>query len=214
SGACNDAGETDTVNQPQLTILKDVSGNTGGTAANGLPIAKVGDTLTFTLTYDITRPPATHGVIADPIPAGLEYVSGSATTNLEFDVVSYNAATRTLTWLADVVTVDGSVSFRVTVLATAPTLAQPISNVATIDSDETVLDDDDAKVLVQAVLAATATPVATLPPTDTIDSGDQAPSNPGFGLMLALLVLAGFGLVLGYLTPTPGRARREEVRRR
>jgi hypothetical protein len=56
--------------------------------------------------------------------------------------------------------------------------------------------------------------VATLPPTDTIDSGDQAPSNPGFGLMLALLVLAGFGLVLGYLTPTPARARREEVRRR
>jgi uncharacterized repeat protein (TIGR01451 family) len=214
TGACNDTGETDTVNQPQLTILKDVSGNTGGAAVNGLPIAKVGDTLTFTLTYDITSPPATHGVIADPIPAGLEYVSGSATTNLEFDVVSYNAATRTLTWLSDVVTVDGSVSFKVTVLATAPALAQPITNVATIDSDETVLDDDDAKVLVQVVLAATATPVVTLPPTDTFDNGDQAPSNPGFGLMLALLVLAGFGLVLGYLTPTPGRTRREEVRRR
>jgi uncharacterized repeat protein (TIGR01451 family) len=214
SGGCGDAGENDTVNQPQLTILKDVAGFTGGTAVNGTPIAKVGDTLTYTLAYDIASPPATNGVITDPIPTGLEYVTGSATTNAEFDLVSYNAATRTLTWLADVVSVDGSVTFKVTVLDGSFNLPQPIVNTATIDSTETLPDDDTANVLVQVVLAATATPVATLPPTDTIDSGDQAPSNPGFGLMLALLVLAGFGLVVGYLTPTPARARREEVRRR
>jgi len=115
---------------------------------------------------------------------------------------------------AGTVSADGTVSYRVTVLDGSFNLPQPLVNTATIDSDQTVKDDDTENVLVQAVLAATATPVVTLPPTDTIDSGDQAPSNPGFGLMLALLVLAGFGLVVGYLTPTPGRARREEVRRR
>jgi hypothetical protein len=52
--------------------------------------------------------------------------------------------------------------------------AKLLVNTATIDSDQTVKDDDTANVLVQVVLAATATPVATLPPTDTIDSGDQA----------------------------------------
>jgi fimbrial isopeptide formation D2 family protein/uncharacterized repeat protein (TIGR01451 family) len=206
--------DSNTLTVPGLTILKDVSGFTGGAAVNGTPIAKVGDTLTYTLNYDISSPPTHNGVITDVVPAGLEYVVGSATSDAQFTFTSYTAATRTLTWNAPLVSADGTLSFKVTVLATAPSQAQPIVNVAAIDSDETDRDDDDAIVLVQAVLAATATPVVTLPPTDTIDSGDQAPSNPGFGLMLALLVLAGFGLVLGYLTPTPGRTRREEVRRR
>ena len=206
--------DSNTLTVPGLTILKDVSGYTGGTAVNGTPIAKVGDTLTYTLNYDISSPPTHNGVITDVVPAGLEYVVGSATSNAQFTFTSYNSATRTLTWNAPLVSVDGTLSFKVTVLATAPAQTQPIVNVAAIDSDETDRDDDDANVLVQVVLAATATPVVTLPPTDTIDSGDQAPSNPGFGLMLALLVLAGFGLVVGYLTPTPGRTRREEVRRR
>ena len=188
---------------PTLVILKDVSGNTGGTAVNGLPIAKVGDTLTYTLNYDIFNPPVSNGVITDPIPAGLEYVTGSATTNAEFDVVNYDAATRTLTWNADTVTVDGTLSFRVTVLAAAPALAQPIVNVATIDSDETAPDDDDASVLVQAVQAITN------PPTSALDeSSDQRPSNPGFSLMLILLALAAFALSLGLVTPVPERARR------
>jgi len=208
SGACNDENESVFVNQPQLTILKDVSGNTGGTAINGLPIAKVGDTLTFTLNYDISSPPANNGVITDPIPAGLEYVAGSATTDAQFDVVNYNPATRTLTWNADVVSVDGTLSFKVLVLETAPDLAQPIVNVATIDSDETPPDSDDASVLVQEVLDITN------PPTSTIDSPNQAPSNPGFGLMLILLALASFALSLGYVTPVPARARRRTEGRR
>ncbi|TAK02023.1 MAG: hypothetical protein EPO36_03545 [Chloroflexota bacterium] len=201
-----------TLTVPSLTILKDVSGYTGGTAVDGTPIAKVGDTLTYTLNYDISSPPTHNGVITDVVPAGLEYVAGSATTNAEFTSVGYNAATRTLTWNAPIVSVDGTLSFKVTVLDTAPDQAQPIVNVAAIDSDETDRDDDDAKVLVQEVLAETAPP--TLPPTDGIDNGDPAPSNPGFGLMLALLALAGVCLVAGYLTPTPSRTRRQEVRRR
>ena len=208
SGGCGDLGENDTVNQPQLTILKEVSGNSGGTAVNGLPIANVGDTLTYKLTYDITNPPANNGVITDPIPAGLEYVTGSATTNAEFDVVSYNAATRTLTWLADVVSEDGSVTFKVTVLDGAELLTQPIDNVATIDSDETPPDDDDAPVLVQKVLDITN------PPTSTIVNPNQAPSNPGFSLMLILIALAAFALSLGYVTPVPERARRRTEGRR
>ena len=204
----DEASDSTSVRCPVLTILKDVSGNTGGTAINGLPIAKIGDTLTFTLTYDITSPPANNGIITDPIPAGLEYVTDSATTNAEFDEVSYDPATRTLTWLADVVSVDGSVSFKVTVLETAPDLAQPITNVATIDSDDTDEDDDDASVLVQEVQDVTN------PPTSTIDNPKQTPSNPGFSLMLILLALAAFALSLGYFTPVPERARRRTEGRR
>jgi uncharacterized repeat protein (TIGR01451 family) len=202
------------VSVPNLTIDKAYVGNTGGTAVNGTGIAKVGDTLTYTLAYDLTGGPVHNAVITDTLPNGLAYVVDSASKSAPFTNVNYNAATRTLTWTALVVSTDGSVNYKVTVLDGSFNLPQPLVNTATIDSDETNKDDDTANVLVQVVLAATATPVVTLPPTDTIDSGDQAPSNPGFGLMLALLVLAGFGLVLGYLTPTPGQIRREEVRRR
>jgi fimbrial isopeptide formation D2 family protein len=210
-----DCDTTTTVNQPALTILKDVSGNTGGTAINGTPIAKVGDTLTYTLTYDISSPPAHDGVITDVVPVGLDYVAASATSNAEFTFTSYNAATRTLTWNAASVTVDGSLSFKVTVLASAPNQTQPIVNVATIDSDETAPDDDDAVVLVQQVQAATGTPLVTPPTTDTIGSTTQAPSsNAGFSLMLVLLALAAFVLSLGYVTPAPERARRRTEGRR
>ncbi len=98
-------------------------------------------------------------------------------------------------------------------------LPQPLENVATISSEQTDPVSDTADVLVQAVEAATATPTVTagptvtLPPTDTI-SGDQAPSNPGFGLMLTLLALAGIGLVAGYFTSTSSRLRRERADRR
>ena len=216
SGGGTTVQDTDdaVVRVPGLVIDKSYVGNTGGTAVNGTGIAKVGDTLTYTLAYDLTNGPVTNGVITDTLPNGLAYVVDSASTTAPFTAVNYNAATRTLTWTATTVSTDGSVSYRVTVLDGSFNLPQPLVNTATIDSDQTVKDDDTENVLVQAVLAATATPVVTLPPTDTIDSGDQAPSNPGFGLMLALLVLAGFGLVMGYLTPTPGRTRREEVRRR
>ncbi len=203
-----------TVRCPELPIDKSYVGNTGGAAPNGTGIAKVGDILTYTLAYDLTDGPVTNGVITDTLPAGLAYVPASATNNDEFTFVNYDAGTRTLTWTAPTVTKDGSVSYEVVVLDGSFNLPQPLVNTATIDSNETPKDDDTENVLVQTVLAETATPVITLPPTDTIDSGDQAPSNPGFGLMLALLVIAGIGLVMGYLTPTPGRTQREEVRRR
>ncbi|MEW5991912.1 MAG: hypothetical protein AB1736_11285 [Chloroflexota bacterium] len=201
-----------TVEVPALVIDKSFTGNTGGTAVNGIQIAKIEDTLTYTLAYDLTGGPVHSGVITDKIPTGLTYVAGTANGNDEFTFVSYDAATRTLTWTAPLVSKDGSVTYQVTVDDDAFELAQPLVNVATIDSDETPKDDDTDDVLIQEVLEETSPP--TLPPTDSLDSGDQSPSNPGFGLMLALLVLAGIGLVVGYLTPTPGRTHREVVRRR
>jgi len=201
-----------TVEVPALVIDKSYAGNTGGTAINGVGIAKVGDTLTYTLAYDLTGGPVHNGVITDTLPVGLTYVDGSATNNAEFTFVDYDDATRTLTWHADEVTEDGTVTYQVTVDEDSFDLPQPLVNVATIDSNETPEDDAEDDVLVQEVLEETSPP--TLPPTDSIDNGDQAPSSPGFGLMLALLVLAGVGLVAGYLTPTPGRTRREVVRRR
>ena len=202
------------VRVPGLVVEKGYTGNTGGTAINGTGIAQVGDTLTYKLTYDLSDGPVTNAVITDTLPAGLGYVDGSAVGNSQFTFVNYNAATRTLTWTASTVTGDGSVTYRVTVLTGSFNLPQPLTNVATIDSDQTVKSTDSANVLVQAVEAATATPVITLPPTDAISTGDQAPSNPGFGLMLTLFVLAGIGLLTGFFVPTAGRARRERVRRR
>jgi len=200
------------VTVPALTIDKSFTGNTDGTAPNGIQIANVGDTLLYVLAYDLTNGPVNNGVITDTIPEGLTYVVGSATGNAEFDFVDYDEATRTLTWHADVVSVDDAVTYEVTVDDESWELPQPLVNVATIDSDETPKDDDTDDVLVQEVFEETSPP--TLPPTDTLDRADAAPSNPGFGLMLVLLVIAGIGLVAGYLTPTPGRTRREGARRR
>jgi len=113
---------------------------------------------------------------------------------------------------APTVTTSGSVTYKVLVLAGAAELPQPLRNVATIKSDQTPLDDDDAKVAVAPPpLAATATPRITLPPTSTIDG--QGPSSPGFSLLLVLLGLAGFALVIGVVTPMPARGRRREGRR-
>ena len=200
------------VRTPLLTITKAVSGNTGGSAPNGEPEAKIGDTLTYTLTYDLSFGPVTNGVITDTLPNGLTYVVGSATNNAEFTFDSYNATTRTLTWKAATVTADGSVTYKVTVNVGANELAQPLVNTATIDSDQTDRDDDTQNVFVETPpLAATATPVITLPPTDAFDDSSQQ-ANPGYSLMLLLLALGGFVLAIGFITPVPERVRRRDRR--
>ena len=60
-----------------------------------------GDTVTYTLAYAVTDGPVTNGVLTDVLPAGVTYVSGSATDSTEFEFVSYDSGTRTLTWTAD-----------------------------------------------------------------------------------------------------------------
>ncbi len=198
---------------PELTIDKSYTGNTGGTTGTGIGLANVGDTLTYTLAYDLTDGPVTNGVITDVLPDGLQYVADSATGNDEFTFDSYDPATRTLRWTAPTVTKNGSVTYQVVVEEGSNDLPQPLINVATISSNETPPDSDEEDVVVQLIEGETATPRITLPPTDSVGD-DQAPSNPGFGLMLTLLVLAGIGLAAGQLAPTPARARRETDRRR
>jgi uncharacterized repeat protein (TIGR01451 family) len=207
---CTD--ETVTVIAPDLTILKSFTGNTKGTGPGGVPQAAEGDTLTYTLTYDLTNGPVHNAVIWDTLPVGLTYISGSATGNAEFTFDSFNATTRVLTWVAPIATTDGSVTYKVKVAKGSAELPQPLINVARIVSDETDQDQDDARVLVAPPpLAATATPRITLPPTDTFDSKPRGGSM-GFSLMLVLLGIAGFVLAAGFVTPAPARVHRRSRR--
>jgi uncharacterized repeat protein (TIGR01451 family) len=190
-----------------LTIEKSFTGNTGGDdPILGVPLAKIGDILTFTLEY-VGVGPITNGVITDVLPEGLEYVDGSATDDANFTFVDYDDATRTLTWATDLdVTLDsptGAVTYQTVVLEEAPEISQPLVNVAAIDSDETEPDEDDRAV------AALAPPLElTPPPTSTFVPGTGA-SSPGFALMLVLLGIAALAIGVGFVTPVPERVRRQ-----
>ena len=140
------------------------------------------------------------------MPEGLEYVDGSATGNAEFTFGGYDSTTRTLTWTAASVTENGSVTYKALVHKGASELAQPLHNVATIDSDETQPDDASSDVFVPVVPLA-----ETAPPTDVIASHDGT-SAPGFSLMLILAVLGGLILVIGFVTPVPEVVRRRNRR--
>jgi uncharacterized repeat protein (TIGR01451 family) len=190
-----------------LGIAKSFTGNTGGTDPDlDVPAANIGDTLSYTLAYTGSGP-LTNAVISDALPQGLEFVDGSAAGNADFNDGTYDAATRTITWHAKGVLPDpasGTVTYDVTVLDTAPEFAQPLVNLATIDSDETAPDTDTASV---AVLAPPEQATATPPATSTL-TPESAPSNPGFALMLILLGVAGLTLGIGFVTPAPERVRR------
>ena len=201
--------DTDTtVATSVLTISKSFTGNTNGTDPDlHVPAAKVGDTLHYTLAY-AGAGPLTNGVITDVLPQGLDYVVGSAAGDANFTFDSYNATTRTLTWKAATLPdpANGTVTYNVKVLATAPDFAQPLTNLATIDSDQTAPDSDTADVAVLAPPEA-----LTPPPTSTITPSTQT-SNPGFALMLILLGVAALTLIIGFVTPAPARATRRRDR--
>ena len=175
-----------------------------------LPTADEGDTVTYTLAYDLLADPVTLAVIEDELPVGVTYVDGSATNDAQFTFQGYDEATRTLTWTAPSVTVDGTLSYDATVDEGAAELSQPLLNVAVIDSEETDPDDGDSEVFVPTIpLEETSPP--TLPPTDTFD-GSQAPGNPGFSLMLILLAMGSLMLVIGFVTPVPASVRERSRR--
>ena len=212
AGECDD-DSTVTVRTPTLTISKAVTGNTDGVQDVPLipdddggpaPRAKIGDTLTFTLTYTLANGPVTNAVITDVLPQG--YGAPTAIS----DGGTYAAATRTITWSWASLAASGSVTYKVVVLAGADELAQPLVNLATIDSDDTPADDDIQPVVVAGpVQEATATPRVTPPPTD-------AQSNPAGdasgNVLLVLLAIVGLVAVLGVLSPAPARARRRSRR--
>jgi uncharacterized repeat protein (TIGR01451 family) len=200
-----DCDAVTTVATSRLAIEKSLTGNTGGTDPDlGVPAANVGDTLHYKLTYSGAGT-LTNAVITDVLPQGLAFVAGTAAGNADFGDGVYDAATRTITWHALDVLPDpasGSVTYDVKVLSTAPDFAQPLVNLATIDSDETGPDSDTASV---AVLAP---PLELTPPPTSTLTPESAPSNPGFTLMLMLLGMAGLALGIGFVTPAPERVRR------
>jgi uncharacterized repeat protein (TIGR01451 family)/fimbrial isopeptide formation D2 family protein len=173
-----------------------------GTTVN-LPTAKEGDTVTYTLDYTV-KEVVHHGVITDVLPAGVTYVANSASSDAQFTFVDYNTTTRTLTWTAPVVTENGSLTYKATIDEGAAELAQPLVNVATIDSDETEPASDDSPVFVPPVPLE-----LTPPPTDTLAPSAPA-SNPGFTLMLLLLSVAAIALAIGFITPVPEHVRRRD----
>jgi len=200
------------VRVPELTIQKSFTGNSAGTdSVLNVPKAKEGDTLTYTLTYTLVDGPVTGAVITDTLPAGLQYVPGSATGNDEFTFTS--ATGQTLQWDAAEATKSGSVTYQVRVLDGAAGLPQPLVNTATIDSNETAPSSDEASVAVAPPPAeATGTPKPTLPPTDTVQSSTPTQTSTGFSLMIVLVGLAGLTLGIGLLVPVPASVRRRERR--
>jgi uncharacterized repeat protein (TIGR01451 family) len=168
-----------------------------------LPTAEEGDTVTYTLAYTVLGT-VHNAIITDVLPEGVTYVDGTASNDAQFTFVEYDDATRTLTWTAPLVDENGSLTYDATIDVGASELAQPLVNVATIDSDETPPDDDDSPVFVPPVPLE-----LTPPPTDTL-APSATPSNPGFALMLILLAIAGFALAIGFITPVPEHVRRRD----
>jgi uncharacterized repeat protein (TIGR01451 family) len=173
-----------------------------------LPTAPEGSTVTFTLNYTFSGDPVTHGVITDVLPIGLTYVANSASTNSQFTAVSYNSATRTLTWTAATVDANGTLSYKATVDIGAAELEQPLTNIATISSDQTPPDDDTSDVFVP-VPPEGETHVPTAPPTDTLE---PAETSTGSSLPLILAVLGIILLAVAFVTPVPATVKRRNRR--
>jgi len=193
---------------PSLTIEK--SNDAPGVGETPL---EAGDTVGFKLDYTLANGPVDNGKIEDVLPAGLTYVTGSATdsANGEFVFDGYDSATRTLTWVASGVggvTENGSVTYEATVDEGAAELAQPLTNTACISSDQTDEDCAESDVFVGTpVLAETAPPGGkTAPPTDVAGVVDSSAS--GGSMLLVLLALAGIGLALVFVAPTPAAIRK------
>ena len=186
----------------QLLITKAI---TSGSA----PVLE-GDSIAYSLSYALANGPVSNGIITDVLPDGLTYTAGTATNSDEFTFAGYDAGTRTLTWTAATVTKDGSVTYSVTAAVGSAALTQPLTNVATIKSDQTAPDSDSKSISVGKVEDITSPPSITPPPTSTIDQGPA--SQTGNGLLLLLVAITGFMLVAGVLIPTPERARRRNRR--
>ena len=104
---------------------------------------------------------------------------------------------------------SGTLGYRATVDVGASELSQPLTNVATIDSDQTQPNEASSDVFVP-VIPLPATHVPTPPPTDTLQ--DSTPSAPGSSLWLLLAVLGALVLGVGFITPVPEAVRRRNRR--
>jgi uncharacterized repeat protein (TIGR01451 family)/fimbrial isopeptide formation D2 family protein len=196
-----------------LTIAKSITTTLPTDPDLGVPVAEIGDTVTYRLDYT-GGGVLTDASIVDVLPVGLEYKAGTASSNADFAFTgaTFDASTKqwTLRWDATGVLpdpVDGFVTYDVTVLAAAADEAQPLTNTATIDSNETPPDSDTQSI---AVLPP---PEALTPPPTDVFTPATGTSNPGFTLMLILIGIAAATLGIGFITPVPARARRQDRQR-
>ena len=179
-----------------------------GTIAN-VPTANEGDTVTYTLKYNVGTNPVTGGVVTDTLPAGVEYVDGTASNDSQFSFDAYDSTTRTLSWTAESVESGGTLTYQVKIAAGANGLDQPLTNVATIDSEQSDPDESESDVFVPAEVGAeTSNP--TPPQTDAV--GGNGESGPGASLPLILGVLGVLMLGMTFLTPAPAAIRRRNRR--
>ncbi len=190
---------------PVLSVLK----------ANNAPVppsgAKEGDTVTYTLLYAVSDGPVDNGVITDKLPAGVTYVAGSASSDAQFTFVDFNVTTPgALTWKATSVATAGTLTYKVTINAGAAGIAQPLTNTACIDSDDTESVCADSDVFVAPpVLAETSVPTA--PRTDVLDASGS--SSPGMNLGFVLLIIGALAFAVLFVTPMPASTR-NRIRRR
>lgn len=168
----------------------------------GVHTAKEGTSVTYTLTFVATGT-VNNAVLTDVLPAGVTYTAGSATNGGGFTFVSYDAGTRTLTWTAASLTdTTGSVTYAVTINKGAAKLVQPLTNTATIDSDETTPGTSTSQVYVPPVPLG-----ETGPPTDVAGTTTDG-SVSGGSMLFILLALAGLVLTIAFVAPTPAAVRK------
>jgi uncharacterized repeat protein (TIGR01451 family)/fimbrial isopeptide formation D2 family protein len=96
-------------------------------------------TATWTLSYTLTDGPVSNAQIVDTIPAGLTYVTGSAS------VAPSSINGQVLTWDFPLLSSSGTITFQTTVDDNIGG-GVSLTNVVTIESDQTPKDDGQAKV--------------------------------------------------------------------
>ncbi len=126
--------------------------------------ASVGGDLTYTLKATNNGPdPATGVVVEDTLPAGVEFVSASA---------SQGTCAGTATVTCEVGDLASGASATVTVVVRPTASAAPnISNTATVKGAEQDPDNANNSVTESTAVGTTPPPADTTPPDTTIDSG-------------------------------------------
>ena len=191
---------------PSLTILKDLtSGNTAGSDPELGPLAKVGDTLLYTLTYTFSDGPVTNAVITDPIRPGLKYLPGSASDGGVLVGADANGFGGTVTWnLPDLETAPARSPTRSPSLRPLSTRPSP-SSTWRPSSPMRRRPMTTTPRSVSTRRRSVASPTPTLPSTDT--PGPGGGTSGGSGLALILLLAVGILGGIGLLAPAPARRR-------
>ena len=101
--------------------------------------SKAEHTATWTLSYTLTDGPVSNAQIVDTIPTGLTYVTGSAS------VAPSSINGQVLTWDFPLLSSSGTITFKTTVDDTIGG-GVTLTNVVTIESDQTPKDDGQATV--------------------------------------------------------------------